>query len=326
MSKYNIAILGAGHIANAMAEALNGLKEKVNCYAVASRTKSKAEDFANRWGFEHTYGSYEELVNDPNVDLIYIATPHSHHYEHAKLCVEHGKPVLVEKAFTANAIQTEELIALAEERKVFIAEAMWTRYIPARKIVEDILRSGVLGEITHLEADFSIPLTHIERLREPELAGGALLDLGVYALTFSSMYFGDGFAKMETTCEKYETGVDATSKTTYTFPNGKKSIMKTSFVSGPKNEGEIFGSKGSLYVRELNNYKQITRRDVDGNDVEDYPIPEQINGYEYEVLACIKALEQGKLECDEMPHQETLEIMRQMDALRKEWGVAYPFE
>lgn len=326
MKKKNVAIIGAGNIAGAMAGAISGLKDTVNAYAIASRDLKKAEAFANKWGFEKAYGSYEELVNDPNVDLIYVATPHSHHYEHAMLCVEHGKPCLVEKAFTANVKQAKQLLSLAEEKKILVTEAIWTRYIPARHIVKDIINSGALGEVTSLYAEFSVDLVHIERMREPSLAGGALLDLGMYALTFASMYFGDGFSKSESKCVKFETGVDGTDDIYYTYSDGKTAHLRTSMMEGPVNEGIIYGSKGKLVVKDLNNYTSIKRYDNEDNEVEDYPIPKQINGYEYELLAALKAIDEGKIECEEMPHSESIEIMRQMDELRKTWGVIYPFD
>lgn len=326
MKKYNMAILGAGHIANAMAEAMNGLRDKLNVYAVASRDIKKAEEFAAKWNFEKAYGSYDELVNDPAVDLIYVATPHSHHFEHAKLCIEHGKAVLVEKAFTANTNQAEELIKLAEKKGVFLTEAIWTRYMPAREIVHGVIERGAIGELTTIEGEFSIPLTHKQRMCDPALAGGALLDLGMYTLTFASMYFGDDIVSVESDCVKYETGVDAIDDICYTYQDGKKAHLRTSFVIGPINEGAIIGTNGKLTIETLNNYSKICRYDLNGNMEEEYPIPEQINGYEYEVLACLEALEEGRLECEEMPHKETIEIMRQMDTLRKMWGVRYPFE
>lgn len=326
MKKYNMAILGAGHIANAMAEAMNGLRDKLNVYAVASRDIKKAEEFAAKWNFKKAYGSYDELVNDPAVDLIYVATPHSHHFEHAKLCIEHGKAVLVEKAFTANTNQAEELIKLAEKKGVFLTEAIWTRYMPAREIVHGVIERGAIGELTTIEGEFSIPLTHKQRMCDPALAGGALLDLGMYTLTFASMYFGDDIVSVESDCVKYETGVDAIDDICYTYQDGKKAHLRTSFVTGPINEGAIIGTNGKLTIETLNNYSKICRYNLNGNMEEEYPIPEQINGYEYEVLACLEALEEGRLECEEMPHKETIEIMRQMDTLRKMWGVRYPFE
>lgn len=326
MKKINVAILGAGNIARSMAFALNGLKDQVNAYAVASRSLEKASEFAKTWGFEKAYGSYEELVSDEMVDLIYVATPHSHHFEHAKLCIEHNKAVLVEKAFTGNLKQAKELIALAEEKKVFLTEAIWTRYLPARNTIKEILCAGQIGDVTRLEAEFSIDIHDKQRMYDPALAGGALLDLGMYALTFASMYFGNEIASVETDCVKYETGVDETDNIYYTYKDGKKAHLRTSFVEGPVNEGTIYGTNGKLNVQTLNNYSKIVRYDKAGAVVEEYPIPKQINGYEYEVLACKKAMENGLLACEEMPHDMTLEIMRQMDDLRKMWGVVYPFD
>lgn len=326
MKRIRMGILGAGNIANSMAEAMKGLSDRVIPYGVASRSLDKAETFAARWGFEKAYGSYEELAEDPEIDLIYVATPHSHHFAHATLCVEHGKPVLVEKAFTGNMRQAEQLIRLAREKKILVAEAIWTRYMPAGNIVRSLLESGAIGEPKTLKAEFSVPLTHVQRLWDPALAGGALLDLGIYALTFASMYFGDDIVSVESVCEKYETGVDAADEIQYTYRDGKKAYLRTSFIDGPVNEGTIYGTKGYLHIPVLNNYTAIRRYDNAGNLMEEYPIPKQINGYEYELLACLDALQKGQLECMDMPHFETLEMMRQMDALRREWGVVYPFD
>lgn len=326
MNKINMAILGPGGIAKSMAKAMAGLADVVNCYGVASRDIEKAKRFAKEWNFQKAYGSYEDLVNDPQVDLIYVATPHSHHFEHAKLCINHGKAALVEKAFTVNAGQAEELLNLAEDKKVFISEAMWTRFLPAKNIVKSIIDEGIIGDITEIEAEFSMPLTHKERLYNPGLAGGALLDLGIYAITFASMYFGDDIQDVKTKCIKYNTGVDDISETIYSYKDGKKAVLRTSFTKPAVNEGTIKGHKGSIYVKELNNYSEIKVFDENKKLIKNYPVPQQINGYEYEVLACIEAMKKGKLQCDEMPHKETIEILRQMDRLRNMWDVKYPFE
>ena len=326
MKQINMAILGAGNIARQMAVAVNGLQNQVRAYAVASRSLEKAEAFAREWHFQKAYGSYEELAADPEVDLVYIATPHAMHYDNARLCVEHGKAVLVEKAFTANAAQARELIRLAEEKKVFLTEAIWTRYMPGRQIVESLLAQGVIGEPISLEAEFSVPLSHKQRMYDPALAGGALLDLGMYCLTFASMYFGDEIAEVTSRAEKLDTGVDAMDDIYYTYVDGKKAHLRTSMITGPVNRGEIKGTQGRIEVDTLNNFTAIRVYDNAGNLLQEPEIPAQINGYEYEVLACVRAMEAGNLECEEMPHSETIEIMEQMDRLRREWGVVYPFE
>ncbi len=326
MKRINMAIIGAGNIARYMAKAIDGLQEQVCAYAVASRSLDKAEVFAKEWHFQRAYGSYEELAADPAVDLVYIATPHAMHYDNARLCVEHGRAVLVEKAFTANAAQARELIELAEKKGVFLTEAIWTRYIPARRIVEKLLEEGAIGEPLSLEAEFSVPLRHKQRMYDPALAGGALLDLGMYCLTFASMYFGDAVTEVTSHVEKLDTGVDATDDIYYTYADGRRAHLRTSMVTGPVNRGEIRGTQGCIQVETLNNFSAIRVYDAAGNLRQEPEIPAQINGYEYEVLACVRAMEAGALECGEMPHSETIEIMEQMDRLRRDWGVVYPFE
>lgn len=326
MANFKVGFLGAGNIAASMAQALCGITDEVTAWAIASRDLEKARAFAEKWHFQKAYGSYEELVNDPEIDLIYVATPHSHHYEHAKLCLEHGKAALVEKSFTANRKLAEELISLSEEKGVFLSEAMWTRFLPARHIVRELMDSGVIGEVQSLSGEFSANLTHIPRLCRPELAGGALLDLGVYALTFASMYFGDDMVKVTSTCQKHETGVDATDEIDIVYRDGRTAHLRTSMVSELNRGGTLYGTKGSIFVERLSNYTAIRVYDREGNLTQDVPIPAQVNGYEYEVLACKRAMAAGQLECAEMPHAQTLEIMGQMDALREAWGVKYPFE
>ena len=164
-----MAILGAGNIAGTLAVTMQGLSE-VECYAVASRNLEKAQDFAKRYGFQKAYGSYEEMLADEAVELVYIATPHSHHYQHMKLCIEAGKHVLCEKAFTATRAQAEEIFRLAKERNVLVTEAIWTRYMPSRKIINDLLAEGVIGEVKTLTANLSYAISDKERIIRPELA------------------------------------------------------------------------------------------------------------------------------------------------------------
>ncbi len=324
---FKVAIMGAGNIAGQMAAAVNGLKEYgVEAYAVGSRDLEKAREFAEKWKFGKAYGSYEELVADAEIDLIYIATPHAMHYENALLCIEYGRNILVEKAFTANADQTKEVIALARQKNVFVAEAIWTRYMPAVQMIREVVESGRIGEVDSVEADFSVPISRVKRLHDPALAGGALLDLGVYTLTFASMFLGDDVASTKSRCIKYETGVDATAHIELTYRDGRQAFLRTSMVSGSANEGKINGSRGYIHVDNLNSLEKYQVYDKDGQLVETVVPPQIVNGYEYEVLACKKALEAGMPECEEMPHAETILMMEQMDALRKSWGVVYPFE
>lgn len=322
---FKIAIMGTGNIAAQMAEAVNGLDE-IEAYAVASREAKRAQLFAENQGFAKYYGSYEEMVKDPDINLIYVATPHAMHYENAKLCIENGKNVLVEKAFTANSQQAKELIELAHQKKVFLAEAMWTRYMPGLSIIKEIISSGKIGQVDSVEADFSVPISHVKRLYDPALAGGTLLDLGVYTLTFASMFLGDDVVSTESRCIKYASGVDATDHIILTYRDGRQAFLRTSMVSGPRNEGKINGTAGYIAVSNLNNLETIQIFDAGGQLLDTVVPPQLVNGYEYEVLACKRAIEADLTECEEMPHSETMIIMEQMDALRRSWGVVYPFE
>lgn len=295
-------------------------------YAVGARELSRAEAFAREQGFEKAYGSYEELVSDPEVDLVYVATPHSMHCEHTRLALEHGKNVLCEKAFTMNAGQAEEVIALAEKKGLLLAEAIWPRYMPSRQMILDLIDSGVIGTVTSLSANLGYPLTHVERMVRPELCGGALLDLGVYPLNFACMAFPGEIRDVASACVKWETGVDAQNSFTLTFEDGRMAVLYSSMLVQSDRLGVINGDKGYMEVQNINNPEEIRIFDLQRNCIRTIPVPEQINGYEYEVLACREALEKGWTECPQMPHAETLRMMKVMDGLRKSWGVIYPME
>ena len=320
-----VGILGAGKIAGIMARTLREM-ENVQAWAVASRERERAEEFARTYGIERAYGSYEELVEDPAVDLIYVATPHSHHAEHCLLCIEHGKPVLCEKAFTANAAQARQDLARAEERGVFLTEAIWTRYMPSRRMIDDLIGEGALGEVVSLTANLGYPLTHVERIMEPALAGGALLDIGIYPLNFASMVLGDEVEDVTSACVKTSTGVDAQSSIVLRYRDGKMATLHTTVLAATEQYGIIYGTKGYLIAHNINNIDRISLFGPDRSLRREITVPKQITGYEYEVEACRRALETGALECPEMPHAQTLRMMEQMDALRRDWGVRYPFE
>ena len=325
------AILAPGKIAQSMAQAVAGiqkmnLEESLELYAVASRSYDRAKAFADQWGFEKAYGSYEELAADEMVELVYVASPHSHHYKHAKLCLENGKHVLLEKAFTVSAWQAEELIALAKEKKLLLAEAIWTRYMPSRNIIDDIVASGIIGEPVSLMANLGYAMRDKERLKNPELAGGALLDVGVYPINFAMMVFHSDIVDVDTTAVFSPEGVDWMNSMTLTFEDGKLAVLHSTMLSPTDRLGVIYGEKGYIEVQNINNCEEIRVFDADHNMIACPKIPEQINGYEYEVLSCMKAIREGKMECKEMPHQETLRVMRLMDNIRGQWGMKLPCE
>ncbi len=320
-----IGIIGAGRIATSMARTVKGMEE-AQCYAIASRDLQKAQEFAKEYDFEKAYGSYEELVQDEQVDIVYIATPHSHHFEHAKLCIEHGKHVLCEKAFTINTKQAEALFALAKEKKVLITEAIWTRYMPSRKIINDLLSEGIIGEVRTLTANLSYAIAQKERLIRPELAGGALLDVGVYTLNFALMHFGNDYQKMTSTVVMTETGVDGQECITLTYPDGKFAVLTAGMYGLSDRNGVFYGTKGYMVVENINNPQCIDVYNASHERIRHVVVPEQITGYEYQVQEMIECIREGKLECPSMPHEESLRVLRMMDELRKDWGVIYPQE
>ncbi len=325
MKKLKMAILGAGGIASTMAGTISRM-EQVECYAVGSRSLEKAQAFAQKFGFQKAYGSYEELVRDEEVELVYIATPHSEHYENARLCIRHKKPVLCEKAFTANAKQAKELLDYAKKEKVFITEAMWVRYLPMLQTIRAELADGVIGTPTMLTANLGYLISEVPRLQRPDLAGGALLDVGVYPINFARMIFGDRIVKISSACTYTDSGVDEQDSITLIYEDGKVAQLAASMLGLSDRRGTIYGTKGFMVIENINNFESLTVYDTGYRPVKTIERPEQISGYEYEVEACIRALSEGKLECEEMPHEETLRVMELMDGLREEWGVKFPFE
>lgn len=325
MKKMNVAVIGAGNIAATMAKTLKAMKG-ICCYAVASRDEKRAREFAKKHGFKKAYGSYEEMLQDDNVELVYVSTPHSLHYEHAKLCIDHGKPVLCEKAFTANAAQAEELLAYARKKGVFITEAIWTRYMPFVRTIREVLKSGAIGEPVSLSANLSYAIDEVPRMNDPELAGGSLLDLGVYTLHFASMIFGDKVKKISSVCTYTQSGVDEQDSITLVFEDGKIAVLNCSMRCVGDRKGIIHGARGYAVIENINNFESLTVYDRHYKKTASYKCPKQITGYEYEVLACREALARGWLEYPDIPHGETVRIMKMMDEIRASWGVRYPFE
>ncbi len=327
----NIAVLGCGVIASIMARTLREMQKRgtpIRLYAAAARSLERAQAFCEKEGFEIAYGSYEELARDEKVDLIYIATPHSHHADQAKLCIEHGKAILCEKAFTANAQQAREVLALAKEKNVLVAEAIWPRYMPSAEIIRKALSSGMIGKPQLLTANLSGFAEDIERIYNPALAGGALLDVGIYPLTFCSMFFGDDFTRIDSSVDMMLTGVDRQETLTLHYPDGRMAVLFAGVSAPYPKTCTICCTEGFLTVDYCANPRRvIAHRTIDGVPYEKkLALPEQISGYEFEIEACLRALDEGRIECPEMPHSQTIRMMEIMDSIRAKWNMKYPFE
>ena len=320
-----IGVLGAGNISHMVAPAMVALKE-IECYAVASRDLGKARAFAEKFGFQKVYGSYEEMLRDPQVELVYIGTPHSHHYEHMMLCIEYGKSILCEKAFTMNADQARKVQKAAAEKGIFVAEAIWPRYMPSRQIISDVMNSGIIGTPNTLTANLSYVIGQVPRIVQPELAGGALLDIGVYGINFALMHFGTDIERVESSVKMLSTGVDAMETITIFYKDGRMAVLTHSIWCRSDRKGIIHGDKGYLVVENINNPQSLAVHDTDDNLLATYDFSNQINGYEFQFAECAAALAEGKTEAPSMPMEDTVYVMEFMDNLRKQWDMVYPQE
>ncbi len=320
-----LAVLATGNIANKVAETLVKVKE-LDCYAVASRDLSKALAFKEKFGFQKAYGSYSEMLSDPDVELVYVTSPHSHHYEHMRMCIEHGKSVICEKAFTVNADQAREIRRLANERQVFVTEAIWTRYMPSRNIINNVLDEGLIGDVKAVTANLCYNVCHRDRVSNPELAGGALLDVGVYCINFALMHLGTDIKEIHSTWQRTDTGVDGMNTITIQYSDGRLANLTSAITARSDRQGIIYGTKGYIVITNINNPGPIRVFDYDDRLVRTIEVPPQISGYEYEFIESVKAINEGRTESWSMPLSESIKVMEIMDGIRAQWGLRYPME
>lgn len=319
------AILGAGGIADTVAHTLEQMPE-IECYAVAARELSRAQAFAEKHHFQKAYGSYEEMLSDPGVELVYICTPHSHHAEHMRLCIKHKKPVICEKSFTCNAREAREVLREAEEAGVFCAEAIWTRYMPSRKQIREIMESGIIGRITSLNANLFYPVWEHARIMDPALCGGALLDVGVYPLNFAVMCFGEEIRRLESSCVFTQTGVDGSNAMTLWYEDGRMASCTSGVWSRSDRSGMICGEKGYMMIENINDPAKISVYDTEDRLLQTVHCPILISGYEFEFMECVRCIEEGLIEAPSMPHKDIIFMMELMDKCRAQWGLKYPQE
>ncbi len=326
MTTFRWGILATGSIAGSMAEALH-LVDEAEITAVASRTQVAADKFGDKWNIPRRHSSYEDLAADPNVDIIYIATPHNLHYENMKLCLKAGKHVLCEKPLTLNAQEAAECIALAQQNNLFLMEAVWMRFFPAIVQLRNWLAEGILGDLRLVQADFCfhLPFDPQHRLYNPELGGGALLDLGIYPLSFTTILLGFP-NEIHGQAQIGKTGVDELNTITLHYDNRIIAQLTSSMVVNKPREAFIVGSKGYIRVHENFFMPDTLTVSLNGKEPQTHNIPYLGNGYPHEVKEVHACLRAGKLESDIMPLDETLQMMKLMDTLRAEWDLHYPNE
>lgn len=326
MEKTRWGILGTGRIAGDFATGL-AAEEVAEVVAVGSRSQATADSFADRFGIPNRHPTYDALAADPEVDIIYIATPHPLHKENTIACLEAGKAVLCEKPFAINAAEAQEMIDCARANGVFLMEAMWTRFLPHIREMARRIQEGQIGDIRLIQADFCYraAIDPEKRTFNPELGGGALLDIGVYPISLTHHLLGSP-TRIASMAHLGETGVDELAGILFQYEDGALAVMSTAVRANSPDSLLISGTEGE--IRAANRWWApsgftITR---DGREPETVQ-PEIIgNGWNYQAVACGRHLREGRTEHELMPLDESLAIMRLMDGLRKEWGLRYPME
>jgi len=319
-------ILGTGKIAHQFAAALRHLPG-AELGAVGSRSSDSAQRFADEFGIPRRYGSYAELVNDPQIEVIYVATPHSCHAGNSRLALNAGKAVLCEKPFTINVAQARDVIGLARERKLFLMEAMWTRCFPLMDKLRWLLASGAIGEARQLTADFGFRAGHRDepRLFGPEFGGGALLDVGVYPVSMASLLFGPP-TRIVSAANLGATGVDEEAAMILTHRGGELAVLHTAIRLDTAQEAIITGTQGRMRIHSPWWRPVAMTVSRESKSDESFEFPVEGNGYEYEAQEVMDCLRSGKLESPLMPLNESLSIMETLDTLRGQWGLKYPME
>ncbi len=329
-SKIKWGIIGAGIIANKLAEALQ-LDPDSELVAVASRTPGKADAFAAKYSIRAA-DSYEALVQDPGIDVVYIATTHNFHHENAMLALRHGKNLLVEKAFTVNASQAREMVDLARQNNCFMMEAIWTRFLPSIGQVKELVASGRIGQLRHLSLTFGgfVPEHFRTRLITPELAGGVTLDMGIYPISFICHVLEELPSEIKSMARFGDTGVDELATYQFRFPSGRTAVVSTSHNLLMKTEAMLYGTLGYIDFPRFQQGQEFSLAIHNGSnqvqEVESFVVENHPNGFIYQVAEVVRCLRAGKLESNIIPLDESVAIMEVMDRMRAEWGFKYPFE
>lgn len=325
--KIRWGILGTGHIAKTFAKALQFLPG-ADLVAVGSRAAETAKNFAEVFNVRHQHAGYEQLAKDPEVDVVYIATPHSLHRKNTILCLKAGKAVLCEKPFAINAGRALQMIDVARAEKLFLMEAMRTRFLPTIVKVREWLEQGLIGPVRMLQADFgfSEDWDPQSRLLNPQVGGGALLDVGVYTVSLASMVFGRPPARITGMAHLGRTGVDEQSAIILGYDNGQLAVLTCAVQTETAKEAVVYGTKGSIRMGPMFFCATEATLSVNGKDEQIIKMPLEGNKYNYEAEEVMRCLRTGKLESDIMPLDESHSIVKTMDEIRAQWGLKYPME
>jgi predicted dehydrogenase len=324
--KIRWGILSTGNIAHKFATGLSVLPD-AELIAVGSRSQASADKFGDEFNVPHRHTSYEALANDPDVDAIYVGTPHPMHAENTILCLEAGKAVICEKPFALNARQAESGIIRARELRRFLMEAMWTRFTPAMAKVRELVSADAIGEVRMLTADFGFRFGFEpkHRLLNPELGGGGLLDVGIYPVSLSFMLFGEP-TEIVSQAHLGETGVDEQAAIIFKYAGGQLAQLSCAVRTETPQEAVIMGTKGMIKIAPTWWKPERFTLKASGQSEQVFELPFTGNGYNYEAQEVMNCLRAGLLESPTMPLDETLTIVRTLDAIRAPWGLVYPGE
>ena len=319
--KTNFGIIGCGNIATKFADILNKLN--LPLLGVASRNIDKARDFANKYNATNSYGSYEDMLKNEDINIIYIATPHGLHYEHIKLCLEHNKHIICEKAFTLNHLEASEVLTLAKEKGCLVMEAMWTRFLPGIIKLQEIINSNKYGKIKNIEAEFCFYGNQDEnyRLQNNALGGGALLDVGIYPLTLAHLLLGNPL-EIHAKGSISKNNVDLDNHIILTYKDAIASL-KSSFIYQGNRYSKITLDKAVITLDAFWKCEKLEVLDLEDNSITVYDLPFDINGFEYQIKAFVETLNNTELENKVMPHNTTIDMLKIMDEIRNQIGVVY---
>ena len=324
--KIRWGIIAPGNIAEQFAESLKAA-ENTELYAVASRSTDRAKAFAEKHSVPHWYNSYEELVQNPDVDVVYIANPHPFHFQSMMLCIKHKKNIVCEKPFTVNANEAQAVIDSAKANQLFVMEAMWTRFLPVVQEIKTRIDKKQIGNILRIEADFSYrtDFNSQSNLFNPQLAGGSLLDVGVYPISFAMYVMGREPISVQSVASIGRSGVDEQAAIVLQFDSGALAICTCGIRVDGSRSARITGSKGSIVIKD-NFYSTETASVIINNTEETIFHPHRSFGYEWEIESVNQCIRDKKTENEIMPLDESLRIMHLTDSIRKSWNLKYPFE
>jgi predicted dehydrogenase len=316
-------VVGPGRIAEKVVEDF-AVVDGARAVAVASRSLDRAQDFAGRHGIERAHGSYAAILADPDVDVLYVATPHPQHHAIALGALRAGKALLVEKAFTATVAGAREVVGLSRETGVFVMEAMWTRFQPAVVRMRELIADGAIGEVRSVQADLGVQrdFDPADRLFAKELGGGTLLDLGVYVVSFAQMVLGDPDTVVATG-SLFETGVDAETSLLLGYADGRSATLMTSLRNALPGQARVFGTAGWIDVLPRFHHPQTIVLHRAGADPEEITLPQLGGGYSHELIEVTECLRAGRSESTVMPLADTLAVQDVLEQAAGQLGVTF---